>query len=89
MKIQFLLAYGGLCEIIKKDEANSFLRVRRANSRFEEFRYNGNLERECIEESCNSDEFHEVYDDHSVSEPLLVPFLKFNVTLFLILRRNI
>ena len=72
MKVAFLLVYFGLGENIEKEKASSFLRVRRANSRFEEFGKRGNLERECIEETCSSDEFHEVYDDHSVSDALLV-----------------
>ena len=74
MKLKFLLLYCVLGEHIEKYEANTFLRVRRANSRFEEFGKRGDLERECIEETCSSDEFHEVYDDHSVSDALLVNF---------------
>ncbi|CAG5078205.1 Oidioi.mRNA.OKI2018_I69.PAR.g8928.t1.cds [Oikopleura dioica] len=60
---------------IEKDEANAFLRVRRANTGYEEYMNSGNLERECIEETCDSYEFHEVYDDHSISDPLLNKYI--------------
>ena len=32
----------------------------------------GDLERECIEEQCSNEEFAEVYDDPSTSDPLIV-----------------
>ena len=35
----------------------------------------GDLERECIEESCDDQEFHEVYDDLSISEPKYIKYL--------------
>lgn len=60
---------------VSKESASEFLRVRRANSVFEEWK-SGNLERECIEEACDATEFHEVYDDMAVSGPLLVFYLK-------------
>jgi coagulation factor 10 len=34
----------------------------------------GNLERECIEETCDYVEFNEVYDDLKVSDPLWKKF---------------
>ena len=36
----------------------------------------GSLERECIEEDCDEQEFHEVYDNLAVSNPLLLKYDK-------------
>ena len=36
----------------------------------------GSLERECIEEDCDEQEFHEVYDNLAVSNQLLVKYHK-------------
>ena len=36
----------------------------------------GDLERECIEEDCDTQEFHEVYDNLAVSNPLLLKYNK-------------
>ena len=65
------LVAGASALAVSKESASEFLRVRRANSRFEEWKA-GNLERECIEETCDATEFHEVYDNMAVSGPLLV-----------------
>ncbi|CBY34485.1 unnamed protein product [Oikopleura dioica] len=64
------LVAGASALAVSKETASEFLRVRRANSRFEEWKA-GNLERECIEETCDATEFHEVYDNMAVSGPLL------------------
>jgi len=61
MKLYFLLAIGVFG--LSKERASAFLsRSRRANGGFEEMK-EGNLERECIQETCNNEEFNEVYDD--------------------------
>ena len=57
---------------VKRENANSFLRRRRANDGYEEYWSSGSFERECVEEVCDSNEFHEVYDYHDVAEPRLV-----------------
>ncbi|CAG5081542.1 Oidioi.mRNA.OKI2018_I69.PAR.g9904.t1.cds [Oikopleura dioica] len=52
--------------IIPKDEALAFLwkRNRRASGAWSlEELWGGNLERECIEETCNFDEFVEIFSD--------------------------
>ena len=67
----FALVAGASALAVSKETASEFLRVRRANTRFEEWKA-GNLERECFEESCDATEFHEVYDNLAVSGPLLV-----------------
>ena len=74
---------------LSKEKANTFLRKRRENEgrRFEMFE-RGNLERECFEESCNSLEFHEVYDDVKVSEPLYVSKSIENLSKIIIFRQN-
>ena len=36
----------------------------------------GSLERECIEEDCDDQEFHEVYDNMNVSSKLLLKYHK-------------
>ena len=36
----------------------------------------GSLERECIEEDCDDQEFHEVYDNMAISSPLLLKYHK-------------
>ena len=59
---------------MKRENASQFLsRERRGNSGwgYEEMN-SGDLERECIEEQCSNEEFAEVYDDPSTSDPLLV-----------------
>ena len=63
MKINFLLLYSGTSKIIEKREASSFLRARRANTGIEETLGGANLERECIEELCNYEEFREIDED--------------------------
>ncbi|CBY15907.1 unnamed protein product [Oikopleura dioica] len=55
--------------IIPKDQAAQFLRQKRASGSWHlEELWSGNLERECFEESCNFDEFVEIFKDegHSV-----------------------
>ncbi|XP_063809196.1 coagulation factor X [Pseudophryne corroboree] len=48
---------------VTHEKANSILqRWRRANSPFEEFK-KGNLERECMEETCSYEEAREVFED--------------------------
>merc|ERR1712168_292433 len=48
---------------------------RRANEGWFSETVSGDLERECIEESCDDQEFHEVYDDLSISEPKYIKYL--------------
>jgi hypothetical protein len=49
---------------INQDQANDVLvRTRRANSLFEEMK-KGNLERECMEETCSYEEAREVFEDN-------------------------
>lgn len=48
---------------IKRERASTFLeRVRRANTIFEELK-KGNLERECLEETCSYEEAREIFED--------------------------
>ncbi|XP_077014844.1 coagulation factor X [Tamandua tetradactyla] len=57
-----LLRPGGSV-FIKREHANNVLaRVRRANSFLEEMK-KGNLERECMEETCSFEEAREVFED--------------------------
>ena len=50
--------------IIPKDQATQFLRQKRASGSWHlEELWSGNLERECFEESCNFDEFVEIFKD--------------------------
>jgi len=60
---------------LSKENANSFLRARRANEGYEEYYQSGSLERECFEETCDSNEFHEAFDDFTESERLLKKFI--------------
>jgi len=71
------LAFGcGYAVTVHKNNANNFLsRNRRANEGYFSELSSGNLERECIEEDCNMSEFHEVYDDRKVSDPLYTKYL--------------
>lgn len=49
---------------VERDDANAVLqRWRRANSGFLEEMKQGNLERECIEETCDYEEAREVFED--------------------------
>uniref|UniRef100_A0A8C6RZ39 Coagulation factor X n=2 Tax=Nannospalax galili TaxID=1026970 RepID=A0A8C6RZ39_NANGA len=49
---------------INRERANNILvRTRRANSLFEEMK-KGNLERECLEETCSYEEAREVFEDN-------------------------
>ena len=75
MKLQVLFGAAVTAVTINKPNASNFLqRFRRANEGyFSEFTA-GNLERECIEESCTKTEFYEVYDDDGVSGPLYAAF---------------
>ena len=86
MKINFLLLYSGTSKIIEKREASSFLRAKRANTALEELD-DGNLERECIEELCNYEEFREIDEDQSVSSPLYVNLI-FRLTTKSFVRRD-
>ncbi|XP_004858573.1 coagulation factor X isoform X1 [Heterocephalus glaber] len=45
-----------------RERAHSVLRTRRANAIFEELK-KGNLERECLEETCSYEEAREVFED--------------------------
>ncbi|KAF6084006.1 coagulation factor X [Phyllostomus discolor] len=57
-----LLSPGGSV-FINQERANTFLeRIRRANSIFEEMK-KGNLERECLEETCSYEEAREIFED--------------------------
>lgn len=48
---------------IRREQANNVLaRVRRSNSFLEEMK-KGNLERECMEETCSYEEAREVFED--------------------------
>ncbi|KAM4702025.1 uncharacterized protein O3C94_002952 [Discoglossus pictus] len=47
---------------LKPENAHNVLRVKRANSLFEELK-KGNLERECVEETCSYEEAREVFED--------------------------
>uniref|UniRef100_A0A8D2CKH0 Coagulation factor X n=1 Tax=Sciurus vulgaris TaxID=55149 RepID=A0A8D2CKH0_SCIVU len=54
----------GRSVFIDRERANSVLvRTRRANSLFEEMK-KGNLERECMEETCSYEEAREVFEDN-------------------------
>ncbi|XP_037656056.1 coagulation factor X isoform X2 [Choloepus didactylus] len=54
----------GRSVFINRERANNVLeRVRRANSFFEEMK-KGNLERECLEETCSFEEAREVFEDN-------------------------
>uniref|UniRef100_A0A8C0X2C8 Coagulation factor X n=1 Tax=Castor canadensis TaxID=51338 RepID=A0A8C0X2C8_CASCN len=54
----------GRSVFINQDQANDVLvRTRRANSLFEEMK-KGNLERECMEETCSYEEAREVFEDN-------------------------
>ena len=60
MKLLGIFIVGALSSSISREEASKFLvRSRRANSWGEEIRKSGNLERECIEETCDFNEFNE------------------------------
>jgi len=60
---------------LSRENAASMLRVRRANEGWFSETVSGDLERECIEESCDDQEFHEVYDDMTISEPKYIKYL--------------
>ncbi|CAG5081781.1 Oidioi.mRNA.OKI2018_I69.PAR.g9960.t1.cds [Oikopleura dioica] len=76
MKFLFLFLSASYEGKISKENANVFLRTKRANTEGEyEIFTSGNFERECIEEACDSYEFHEVYDDHVASEILLKKYV--------------
>ena len=52
---------------ISKEKASEFLsRAKRANSFFEEI-YEGNAERECMEETCSYEEVREVFENDAQS----------------------
>ena len=61
---------------VRRETANGFLRRRRANDGYEEYWNHGSFERECVEEICDSNEFHEVYDNFDAAEPRLVSILE-------------
>uniref|UniRef100_UPI004038FA11 coagulation factor X n=1 Tax=Callospermophilus lateralis TaxID=76772 RepID=UPI004038FA11 len=57
----------GRSVFIKREQANNVLvRTRRANSLFEEMK-KGNLERECLEETCSYEEAREVFEDYDLT----------------------
>ncbi|XP_050956031.1 coagulation factor VIIi [Labeo rohita] len=59
-----LICHGSDGVFLDKDDASSVLqRVRRANSGFLEEMKRGNLERECVEETCDYEEAREVFED--------------------------
>merc|ERR1711892_599383 len=68
MKISLaLLGLATALPYVQNEEASNFLaRSRRASNKghFEEMK-KGNLERECIEETCDDQELYEVYDDEN------------------------
>jgi len=66
MKLFFISSISA-ATILSKENASSFLaRNRRANGWGEEVRYwNANLERECIEEACDFNEFDEVLEENN------------------------
>ncbi|XP_044523078.1 coagulation factor X [Gracilinanus agilis] len=62
------LLHVGETVFLNQEKANSVLkRTRRANSLFEELK-KGNLERECIEETCSHEEAREVFEDKEKTE---------------------
>jgi len=65
MKLFFILSVGAFAsKSVSREVANSFLsRTRRENGNIFEEMASGNLERECVEEICSIEEFHEVYDN--------------------------
>ncbi|XP_078402674.1 uncharacterized protein LOC144683489 isoform X2 [Cetorhinus maximus] len=57
-------SYQTNCLFLQKSLASTFLsRIRRANVGLEEL-LPDNLERECIEEKCSSEEYREVFNDN-------------------------
>nr|XP_040137679.1 coagulation factor X isoform X2 [Ictidomys tridecemlineatus] len=57
----------GRSVFINREQANNVLvRTRRANSLFEEMK-KGNLERECLEETCSYEEAREVFEDYDLT----------------------
>ncbi|EPY86933.1 coagulation factor X precursor [Camelus ferus] len=69
-----LLLPGGSV-FLDRDRAHTVLqRVRRANSFLEEMK-KGNLERECVEETCNYEEAREAFEDTEKTVPRLPPQL--------------
>merc|ERR1719436_1831509 len=67
-----VLAIASALPAIEQDQASSVLsrHARASNKRgFEEVK-SGNLERECIEETCDQHELFEVYDDENAPEIL-------------------
>merc|ERR1712123_537351 len=76
MKLQVLFSAAVTAVTISKPHANNFLqRFRRANEGYFSELTSGNLERECVEETCDQTEFYEVYDDDEVSAPLYTVYL--------------
>ena len=76
MKLQVLFSAAVTAVTISKPHANNFLqRFRRANEGYFSELTSGNLERECVEETCDQTEFYEVYDDDAVSAPLYTVYL--------------
>merc|ERR1711893_60239 len=62
-KMKVFLIAAVSATIITREEANDYLtRNRRANSFLEEVK-DGNLKRECFEETCDQHENYEVFDD--------------------------
>ncbi|XP_078054055.1 coagulation factor X-like [Mustelus asterias] len=55
----------------KPDAARFLSRFRRANHLFEEAKA-GNLERECLEETCSREEVREIFEDDTKTEGLSV-----------------
>ncbi|CBY23586.1 unnamed protein product [Oikopleura dioica] len=69
MKLFFIFFSISAALFLEKNEATGFLKIRsrRANSwhSWEETK-DGNLERECVEESCDDEELFEVYDNQDL-----------------------
>merc|ERR1712062_13605 len=51
--------------IIKKHEASSYLstRSKRSNNKGEEYRHGADLNRECVDEDCDQEEFDEIFEN--------------------------
>ncbi|KAJ8405960.1 hypothetical protein AAFF_G00308480 [Aldrovandia affinis] len=60
---------------IRKDDAHVLLhRSRRANAGFFEEIKKGNLERECVEEICDFEEAHEVFEDDALTKQFWITY---------------
>ena len=59
MKLLSIFVVGSLGTSMTREEANTFLARNRRGPGFMEELKDGNLERECIEEDCDANEFNE------------------------------